>query len=187
MRKIIFAVLMGALATGGAADVSAQEGGVRTATARVGGLMYDRGGDATNLMVGVGVNWTLSRHLLAEVEGTWSSAETTVLSYANSPSSPLPVQTTSHLATATAGIQAQAIVGRFRPYFGMATGLFVRYDEHDGGDRFPRYTVAFPAGLRVDLTQRVALRGELRARFDTHQDGGGGTNVEQSVGLSFRF
>jgi hypothetical protein len=36
-------------------------------------------------------------------------------------------------------------------------------------------------------TNRLGLRAELRARFDTHQDGGSGTNVEQSVGVSLRF
>jgi hypothetical protein len=76
---------------------------------------------------------------------------------------------------------------RLRPYLGLAGGLFVRYDEQPGGDRFVSHTIAIPAGLRVDLTDRIGVRGELRARFDTHQDGGSGTNVEQTIGLTFRF
>ena len=74
-----------------------------------------------------------------------------------------------------------------RPYVGMAGGLFVHYDQKAGGDRFPRYTIAFPAGARVRITDRIALRGELRARFDVEQEGGSGTNMEQTLGLSVRF
>ena len=187
MRALFGMVMAGALAGARTGAAAAQEVGARAATLRIGGLMYDRGGDATNPMFGAGVDWTLSRHVLAEVEGTWSAANETVLDFSTNEPEPPEVETKRHLATLTAGLQAQALLGRVRPYAGMAAGLFVLYDAHDAGDRFPRYTVAFPVGVRVDLTQRLGLRGELRGRFDTHQDGGSGTNVEQTLGLSLRF
>ena len=170
----------------GADGAMAQDNGSRMVTARAGGLMYDRGGDATNLMLGVGVDWSLSKHVLAEVDATWSGADGSFVDY-SSPTAPVLVETRTHLATATAGVQAQALIGPVRPYIGMAGGLYVHYDSKDGGDRFPRYTVAFPGGVRVDVTNRIALRGELRARFDVEQDGGSGANLEQTLGLSFRF
>jgi hypothetical protein len=185
MKVMIGVVLAGMVVAFGTSDVEAQEL-TRSATLRAGGLMYDRGGDATNAMVGLGVEWGLSRHILAEVEATWSKADGSFVNY-SSPNNPVLIETPTHLATATAGVQAQAILGPVRPYVGMAAGLFVHVDQKDGGDRFPRYTVAFPAGLRVDIMKRLALRGELRARFDTHQDGGSGTNLEQTVGVSLRF
>ena len=40
---------------------------------------------------------------------------------------------------------------------------------------------------RHEMEGLRALRGELRARFDTHQDGGSGTNVEQTLGISYAF
>jgi hypothetical protein len=178
-------LVAGALAVG-ADNVSAQDTGSRMATVRAGGLMYDRGGDATNLMLGIGVDWALSRHVLAEVDATWSAADGTIFDLSN-PNAPRMIETTTHLGTATAGVQAQALLGPVRPYIGMAGGLYVHYDRAAGGDRFPRYTIAFPAGTRVDITDRIALRGELRARFDVEQDGGSGTNLEQTLGLSVRF
>lgn len=169
-----------------AEGVAAQEVSTRAATLRVGGLMYDRGGDQTTLMLGLGSEWGLSRHLIAEVEGTWTAPTTTVVVQV-SPSDLGFRETVSHLVTGTAGLQVQALVGRVRPYVGIAKGVFVRYDAKDGGDRFVSHTTAFPAGVRLDLTNRVMLRGELRARFDVHQDGGSGTNLEQTAGFSIRF
>lgn len=185
MRK--FVVVLAALVVAGieGTGVSAQVNAGRSAELRAGGLMYDRGGDATNLMLGLGVNWTLSRHVLAEVEGTWSESDGVYYDFANNPNQPL--QASTHLATATVGVQAQALIGRVRPYIGIASGLFVRYDEQPLGDRFLSRTLAFPAGVRIDISDRIGVRGELRARFDTHQDGGSGTNLEQSVGLTLRF
>jgi hypothetical protein len=187
MRKVtaIFATVVFASVL--ASVVEAQAAGMRTAELRVGGLMYDRGGDATNPLLGAGVNWMLSRHILAEVEGNWSSSDGFYLDYVGNPSNPQTRETSTHLAIATAGVQAQALLGPVRPYIGIAGGLFVRYDEQPGGDRFLSRTMAFPVGLRIDITDRIGLRGELRARFDTHQDGGSGTNLEQTAGLTFRF
>ena len=181
-----WSLLLVAAALVAGADGAAAQNGSRMLTARAGGFMYDRGGDATNLMLGVGVDWSLSKHVLAEVDATWTGADGSFVDY-SSPTAPVIVETRTHLATATAGVQAQALIGPVRPYIGMAGGLYVHYDEKDGGDRFPRYTVAFPAGVRVDITSRLALRGELRARFDVEQDGGSGANLEQTLGLALRF
>jgi hypothetical protein len=180
LAAVVFAGILGSQA-------DAQSVAGRSAELRVGGLMYDRGGDATNAMVALGVNWTLSKHVLAEVEGNWSAFNGMYLDYVNNPSSPQTRETSTHLAVTTAGVQAQALLGPVRPYIGIAAGLFVRYDEQPGGDRFLSRTTVFPAGLRIDLSDRIGLRGELRARFDAHQDGGSGTNLEQTVGLTFRF
>ena len=51
----------------------------------------------------------------------------------------------------------------------------------------PNTSRTTPVGVRVDVTDRIALRGELRARFDVEQDGGSGANLEQTLGLSLRF
>jgi hypothetical protein len=135
----------------------------------------------------VGVNWPLSRHVLAEVEGSWSASEDVFFDYSGNPQIPVMRETASHLATATAGVQAQALLGPVRPYIGLSAGLFVRYDEKGGGDRFVNRTFTVPGGIRVDITDRIGVRGELRMRFDTHQDGGSGVNLEQTAGLTFRF
>lgn len=168
-------------------DTAAQAAGDRAATLRVGGLMYDRGGDATRLMIGGGLEWTLSRHVLAEVEGSWAKFETSYVDYTQNLTEPPLRMTSTHLGTATAGIQAQALIGRVRPYIGLAGGLFTRYDQADGGDRFLGRTFTVPAGVRIAVTERIGVRGELRARFDTHQDGGSGVNVEQTVGVRIRL
>lgn len=186
MRTIRYLAVITALVLSGAADAAAQQAGLRTATVRAGGLMYDRGGDATHMMVGLGADWTLTRHVLVEVEATWTPVKETWHDFAQPQTTP-PTHTRLHLATATTGLQAQAILGPLRPYVGMAGGLFVHYDQKADGDRFPSFTVNFPAGLRADITDRFVLRGELRARFDVQQSGGSGVNLEQTVGLGFRF
>jgi hypothetical protein len=185
MKTFKVLVMTVGMISAAAAAAPAQDMTERSATLRAGGLMYDRGGDATKLMLGAGMDWTLSRHVLAEVEGTWASFDEVYYEFGTGVVNEF--ETSTHLATATAGVQAQALLGRVRPYVGMSAGLFVRYDEKGGGDRFINRTFSIPAGLRVDVTDRFAVRGELRARFDTHQDGGSGTNVEQTLGVSFRF
>ena len=180
-------VLFAMLAAAGMVTDRAAAQAIRTATVRAGGLMYDRGGDQTNLMLGGGVDWALSRHVIGEVEGSWSSSDATFVDYTNNPNEPIARETSTHLATVTAGVQAQAVLGPVRPYIGVSGGLFMRYDENGGGDRFLLQTFTVPGGLRIHLTDRLGLRAELRARFDTHQDGGSGFNLEQTVGVSLRF
>lgn len=186
MRRMTWMVLASALVIGSADEASAQDVGKRTVTARAGGLMVDAEGDASKLMLGLGVDWQLSKHVLAEVDGSWSLSDGLIVDYSD-PTNYRSWPTKTHLATATVGVQAQAVLGPVRPYVGIATGLFVHYDVKAGGDRFPRYTTAFPLGVRVDVTDRIGLRGELRPRFDVAQSGNAGINLEQTLGLSLRF
>jgi hypothetical protein len=154
-------------------------------TLRAGGLTYDRGGDATSLLIGADGEWQLNRHIIAEVGATWSGADASYLDATSNPGSPVHKQTATQLITMTAGVQAQALIGRVRPYLGLAAGLFVRYDKQASGERFVNSTLAVPGGVRVDVADRLGLRAEVRLRFDTHQDGGSAVNLEQTLGFTF--
>ena len=162
---------------------SAQSGGPEVVF-KAGGLTYDRGGDATRLMVGMGIDWEISRHILAEVGTTYSDAKFSFTEFSGG--SVRTAEGKAHLLTASTGIQAQAFLGPLRPYIGVGTGVFVRLDP-EGGDRFARPMHAFPFGVRAQVSRRVGVRGEIRLRFDEHQSGSSALDAEQTLGVSIRF
>ena len=144
-----------------------------------GALNYDLG-DENFPMAAVRTDWRLSRWALGEMSLSYALGE--VERPADTPGEDLDTS----LLAATVGVLAELPIPYFRPYVGAAFGLFGRFDE-EGGDSFLRPTHAFPVGLRIAISDRLALRGEARFRFDQHQDGRTATDVEQTVGVSFAF
>jgi hypothetical protein len=156
-------------------------GGGRQLSLMVGVLDSDFDGDENFPMAALRADWRLSRWVRSEVDATYAVGE---LDFA----SPTADVNTS-LFTATVGIQGELPLPLVRPYAGVAAGLFGRFDEEGaaGAQRFVRTTTAFPVGLRVRFSPRLALRGEVRFRFDADPSGATAANVEQTVGLSFSF
>jgi hypothetical protein len=104
----------------------------------------------------------------------------------HSPPDPTVREENSNLTAATMGIRGQLPQGDFRPYVGIPTGIFGRFDP-GAGDRFVRTTAAFRVGLRVTVSERLTARGEARLRFDEHQGGASSADAELLVGFGWRF
>ena len=151
----------------------------REATLAVGVFDYDVADDQTFPMAALRVDWRLTRYLRAEFSAAYATGDVE-----DGVGTDDDIRTS--LGAATVGLRAELPWPYIRPYVGAAGGLFGRYDE-EGGDRFVRPTHAFPVGVRIPLSDRLALRGEVRFRFDEHQGGGTAVNAEQSAGLSFVF
>ena len=62
-----------------------------------------------------------------------------------------------------------------------------RLATHVNDGDFVRPTVAAPVGVRIPFSSRIALRGEVRWRFDQHPDGDSAVNREITAGLSFGY
>jgi hypothetical protein len=124
--------------------------------------------------------WRLGHYVRSELGATYAIGDVPRLNPANG------TEVSASLATATVGIQAEAPFDVLRPYVGIAGGLFGRFDSK-GGTRFVRPTMGVPVGVRVLLSDRIGLRGEVRFRFDEHQDGRSMPNLEQHVGLTFGY
>lgn len=146
----------------------------------VGVLNADLPGDDNFPMAALRADWRLARYLRSEVGVAYALGELTQGTGATA------TEVSSSLLTATIGLQAELPLPYIRPYVGAAAGLFGRRDE-EGGERFIRPTHAFPAGVRIPLSNRLALRGEVRYRFDEQEGGPTLVNVEQVGGLSFTF
>jgi hypothetical protein len=176
-------VAMGAALASGSEARAQQHDGPSIAV-MAGGLIYDFEGDQTKLMLAGSADWQITKHIIVELGSTWSRFDITRLDHTQNPVVSVP--STTQLFTGTVGVQGQVRLGRVRPYIGAATGVFVRYDA-EGGDRFIRPTTSFPLGVRIDVHDRFGIRAELRARFDEHQSGASGTNVEQTLGVTLGF
>jgi len=158
----------------------------RTLTLSVGALRYEPDGDDNHPMAALRADWRLRRWLFSELGASYALADLTMPATATAPAEDV----NSSLATATVGLRAELPWPYLRPYVGAAAGLFARFDgETDDreSDSFVRPTVAFPVGIRIPFSPQLALRAEARFRFDEHRDGASVPNVEQTVGLSFRF
>jgi hypothetical protein len=152
----------------------------------VGVLDSDFAGDENFPMAALRADWRLSRFVRSEVDATYAVGELE-FGPTTTPGAPSGDVNTS-LFTATVGIQGELPIPFVRPYAGAAVGLFGRFDEKGaGGERFVRTTTAFPVGVRIRFSQRLALRAEARFRFDADPDGATAGNVEQTAGLSFTF
>ena len=146
----------------------------------VGVLDYDFAGDNFP-MAALRADWRLTRFLRSEVDVTYALGEV-----ADTAAGAPTAERNTSLGTATVGIQAQLPFRYVRPYVGAAVGLFGRLDEGDGAS-FVRPTHAFPVGVRVPVSPRLMLRGEVRFRFDQHENNTTAENVERTAGLSFAF
>jgi hypothetical protein len=151
----------------------------RNLSLMVGVLNYDFADDDNFPMAALRADWRLTRFLRGEVDASYATGDV-----------PADVATggerSTSLATATLGVQAELPFRYVRPYVGVAAGLFGRFDEGDGPS-FVRPTTAFPVGVRIPFSPRLALRGELRWRFDQHENNSTAVDVEQTAGLSFSF
>jgi hypothetical protein len=89
-------------------------------------------------------------------------------------------------AAVDAAIQAQLPIGAFVPYVGGSVGWFkVRADPLFGGGENGPSTGAM-GGLKVLLSQRMGIRGELRYRAD-QRSAFRARDFEESAGFLYRF
>lgn len=157
----------------------------RNLTLAVGVLRYDFAGQADDNfpMAALRADWRLTRFLRSEIDATYALGD---VADAAAPGG----ERSTSLATATAGVQAELPFRYLRPYAGVAVGLFGRFDGDEGeseGERSVRPTTAFPVGLRLAVSPRLAVRAEVRFRFDQHDNNTTAADREQTVGLSFRY
>jgi hypothetical protein len=146
----------------------------------VGALDADFAKDRNFPMAALRTDWHLAGPVRAELDATYSIVEVT------RPAGSSDADANSNIFTTSLGLQAELPLDVVRPYVGAAVGLFGRFDE-EGGRRFVRPTHAFPAGVRIMLSSRLALRGEVRWRFDSSPSGGSSVDREHTVGLSFGY
>jgi len=94
----------------------------------------------------------------------------------------------SSLGTVSLGVQARLPMERVEPYVGLAAGLVWRRDDDADGLRNSQATFAFPAGVRLFITDRIGLRAEFRVRRDQTVLGvPDETNFERTLGISWTF
>ena len=132
-------------------------------------------------MAALRTDWRLRRWLRSEVGVSYAIGSIDRLENGTVPTDSRTLQ----LATGTVGLRAEVPWQVVKPYVGVAAGLVFRNEE--GGDEYVRTTMAFPAGVRIVLSDRVSLRGEARFRFDQRRSGSEGVRVEQTGGLSVTF
>ena len=158
-------------------------GSSRALTLAVGVLDYDFAGrdDSSFPMAALRADWRLTRFLRSELDATYAVGDVADATVADG-------ERSTGLATATVGVQAQLPFRYLRPYVGAAVGLFGRFDGGDDGESSVRPTTAFPVGVRLAVSPRLALRAEVRWRFDQHEaNNATAVNREQTVGLSVGF
>ena len=152
----------------------------RRMTLAVGVLNYEPADDDFP-MAALRTDWRLSRWLRSELGVSYAMGDVSL------PGTEGPVEVDTHLLNATIGLNVELPVPVVRPYVGIAGGIFARFDD-EGGEDFVRPSVAVPVGLRIPITPRLGLRGEVRWRFDQHEGSGdSAVNREITAGLSFGF
>jgi hypothetical protein len=145
------------------------------------GAFNSRDDDKNLPMASLRTDWRLRRWLRSEAGIAYAIGSIDVPGSGSSAATSRTLQ----FGTATLGLRAELPTDFIRPYVGIAAGL-TRRDE-EGGDPYIRTTMAFPAGLRLLLSNRVSLRAEVRARFDQRRTGGEAPGIEQTGGLSVVF
>ena len=145
----------------------------RSITLQAGGMVTDYYDDATAPMGALRADWRLRNWLRSEVGASYARAES-------------GTQGAVNVAGVAVAIQAELPTNLVRPYVGLGMGIHGTF-EPEGGDRYFGPSNQAMAGLRVRLTDRVGLRGELRYRMDAGQSGGYADNMEMTGGLSWRF
>ncbi len=124
-------------------------------------------------MAAVRTDWRLRNWLRTELGGSYARAESDTEGAVN-------------VAGVDVSLQAELPTSFVRPYLGLGMGIHGTF-EPEGGDRYFGPSNQAMAGLRMRLTDRVGLRGELRYRMDAGQSGGHANNMEMTGGLSWRF
>lgn len=132
-------------------------------------------------MAAMRVGWRVRSWLRSELGASYATGSRDVFARNGARLGDATVQ----LGTVMVGLRAEAPFEYVRPYVGAAAGLF---GEHVAdGAKFVRTTMAFPAGVRLLLSSRIALQGEARFRFDQSEHAGQLVNVEQTGGISIAF
>ncbi|MEO7963374.1 MAG: hypothetical protein ABIT38_05625 [Gemmatimonadaceae bacterium] len=132
-------------------------------------------------MAALRIDWRVRHWLTSELGVSYSIGTIDRLENGSTPSE----ERTLQLGTATIGLRAELPTPWVRPYVGVAGGIVQRHEEE--GAQYVRTTMAFPAGLRLVLSDRVSLRGEARFRFDQRRRADQGVRIEQTGGLSVAF
>ncbi len=145
------------------------------------GAFNSRDDDKNLPMASLRTDWRLRRWLRSEAGVSYAIGSIDVPASGSTPAASRTLQ----FGTATVGLRAELPTAFIRPYVGIAAGL-TRRDE-EGGDPYIRTTMAFPAGVRIMLSDRVSLRAEARVRFDQRRSGGEAPGIEQTGGLSVVF
>lgn len=145
------------------------------------GAFNSRNDDKNLPMASLRTDWRLRRWLRSEAGISYAIGSIDVPASGATPAASRTLQ----FGTATVGLRAELPLAFIRPYVGIAAGL-TRRDE-EGGDPYIRTTMAFPAGVRIMLSDRVSLRAEARVRFDQRRTGGEAPGIEQTGGLSVVF
>ena len=153
----------------------------RTMTLAVGVFNYDFADDDNFPMAALRADWRLRNWLRSELSFAYAYADIDA-----DDALPEAGEDNSHLLAATVGLNAELPWPVVRPYAGLAVGLFSRIDDGENGD-FVRPTIAAPVGIRIPFSQRIALRGEVRWRWDQHPGGDSAVNREITAGLSFGY
>jgi len=153
-----------------------------TYTLALGSLRYEPSANKAFRVVAIRFDRNTSQWMRFETAASFSRPDVqTDAAGAYDPSAPTEK---TNLLTVTIGAQAQWQFGRVEPYGGVAFGVFFRRDGDADGRRFSRTAFAFPFGVRVKLTDRFGLRGEVRYREDGHEVVTH-SNRETTVGLSW--
>lgn len=145
------------------------------------GVLDNDDEDVRMPMAAVRVDWGLRRWLTSELGVSYATGSIEQLE----DGMPIADERDLQLATATVGLRAELPTPYVRPYIGASGGLVLR-DEEDGSS-YVRTTAAFPAGLRLNLSNRISFRAEARFRFDRRRAGGEAVRIEQTGGLSVVF
>lgn len=160
----------------------------RQLSLQVGALRYDENGRETIPAAALRGDFRLTRLLRSELGASYGFGDLPRVAPAVLPGL-APSLVRAHALAATVGVLGELPTPVVRPYAGVAAGLFGRFDERGsaGGQRFVRPTLAFPVGVRAYVSPRLALRGEVRFRFDQLPSGASATNTEFTAGLSVGY
>lgn len=151
-------------------------------TLALGSLRYVPSANTEFRMVAIRFDRNTSRWMRFETAASFSRPD--VQTDAGGVYDPSAPTEKTNLLTVTVGAQVQWQFGRLQPYGDVAFGIFARRDGDADGRRFSRTAFAFPFGVRVKVTDRFGLRGEVRFREDGHEVVTH-SNREMTVGLSW--
>lgn len=97
--------------------------------------------------------------------------------------------TNTRIGIAEGQLQVQYPPARLRPYFGIGGGWLHYFNNADGGRPATPATFSGAVGIRLTVSPRVLVRGELRFR-GWQQSGGsvfGNAGGEYTVGIGYVF
>lgn len=146
-----------------------------------GGFMYDFRYDDFFPMIGVAADQSFLRFFIAEARLGYAGVEPDPYIYTDASSTPI--------ATADVGLHLQLPLPYVRPYVATSVGVVARGGNGEVFERFIRPSYSAALGARIDLSDRLALRGEVfRYRLDQHPGADrSALDGETTVGISYRF